>query len=97
MTPEQTNFLYFAAKQYIWWKEPEKALKHPQKVLAQVMNIGVWDDVCKMSGVFSKEELRQVLLMAEAGQFSRKSWQYWNCILTNCSIDSIPKPPTRAL
>jgi len=33
----------FAAK-YIWWKTPEEAVARPERVIAQVMNIGDYDD-----------------------------------------------------
>ena len=97
MNSVQTEFLYFASKRYIWWKSPESALKYPQRILAQIMNLGSWDDVRKMYELFSKDELRKVLLEAEAGQFSEKSWCYWNYILANCPINSVPNPPERVL
>jgi len=33
------------AAKYIWWKAPDEALLYPERVVAQVMNIGDYDDV----------------------------------------------------
>jgi hypothetical protein len=33
------------ARKYIWWETPEEAVAMPQRVLAQVMNIGDYADV----------------------------------------------------
>ena len=30
---------------YIWWRTPDEAVAMPQRVVAQVMNIGDYDDV----------------------------------------------------
>jgi len=29
---------------YIWWKTPDEAVEFPERLLAQVMSIGDWDD-----------------------------------------------------
>ena len=33
------------ASKYIWWKTPEEAVVMPERVIAQVMNIGDYSDV----------------------------------------------------
>ncbi len=33
------------ARRYIWWKRPDEAIREPRSVIAQVMNMGDWDDV----------------------------------------------------
>ena len=32
------------AARYIWWKTPDEALLYPQRIAAQVMNIGDFED-----------------------------------------------------
>jgi hypothetical protein len=32
------------ARRMIWWKQPEEALRYPDRLLAQVMAIATWDD-----------------------------------------------------
>ena len=91
----KTTYLLQAAQKYIWWKSPEDALKYPQILLAQIMNIGVWDDLCELSRVVAKEELRNVLYGADAGQFNARSWHFWHYYLTDCVLGDVPPLPTR--
>ena len=56
----------FASK-YIWWKTPEEAVTMPERVIAQVMNIGDYADVQALATLVGDEVLRDVLMHAEAG------------------------------
>lgn len=73
----QTEFLTNMAVKYIWWETPEEAIAHPRRILVQVMEIGVWDDLCVLVSLFSNEDLLEALLNAEAGQFRPRSWHFW--------------------
>ncbi len=33
------------AEKYVWWKTPSETLAQPERLFAQVMNIGDYDDV----------------------------------------------------
>ena len=57
------------------------------------MNIGVWDDVCKLAELFPQSELENVLNTAEAGQFNERSWHFWH----NRFSDEVPPMPKRIL
>jgi hypothetical protein len=92
MNENQRNFLLVAARKYIWWKTPEESLLYPRMVLAQVMNIGVWDDLCRMIEFFAESELEDVLDHAEIGQFNGRSWSFWNYRLRG----EVPPMPKRA-
>lgn len=83
------------AKKYIWWKAPEEAVKFPQKVIAQVMNIGDFDDVQKLTSQVGDDILRETINKAEAGQFSPKSWSYWHYRLRLAEVDKVPPLPVR--
>jgi hypothetical protein len=89
----QKTFLSRAARRYVWWETTNDALEYPQRVLAQVMNIGVWKDMCDLVEIFSPQELLDVLDNAEAGQFNERSWSFWHNRLTG----NIPPMPKRTL
>jgi hypothetical protein len=38
------------AKKYIWWETPDEALESPRRVIAQVMNIGTFEDASPARG-----------------------------------------------
>ena len=73
----QIEFLSNMANKYIWWETTDEALTSPQRVLAQIMNIGTWDDSCVLVQLFSNAELIEVLENASAGQFRPRSWHFW--------------------
>jgi hypothetical protein len=84
------------AGKYIWWKAPVEAVKAPERVLAQVMDIGVWQDMFLIRDLFGEEILRAVLRNAEAGWFRGRSWHYWHYVLGLAKDSSdIPPLPTR--
>lgn len=91
MNEAQNAFLLHAAKRYIWWETTTGAMAYPQRVLAQVMNIGIWNDMCKLVELFPTQELLAVLSKAEIGQFNERSWNFWHVRLA----DKTPPMPKR--
>jgi hypothetical protein len=90
----QASLKPFASK-YIWWKTPEDAVAMPERVIAQVMNIGDYADVQTLASQVGDEALREVLIHAEAGQFSERSWAYWHYRLGLSGVDGVPALPVR--
>ena len=91
---DQTALKPLAAK-YIWWKTPEEALAMPERVIAQVMNIGDYADVQTLAHQVGDDVLREVVTHAQAGQFDQRSWVYWNYRLGLASLDHVPPLPSR--
>ena len=83
------------ARKYIWWKTPEEAVVMPERVIAQVMNIGDYSDVQALASQVGDKVLRDVLTHAEAGQFNERSWAYWHYRLGLSSVDHVPALPVR--
>lgn len=83
------------ASRYIWWKTPEEAVTMPERVIAQVMNIGDYADVQSLVSQVGDEVLRDVLTHAQAGQFSERSWAYWHYRLDLATVDHVPAMPVR--
>lgn len=86
----------FAGK-YIWWMTPDEAVAKPERVIAQVMNIGDYPDVQALVAQVGDEVLREVLAHAEAGQFNERSWAYWHYRLGLSSVDHVPPLPLRRI
>jgi len=83
------------ASKYLWWKTPDEAVAFPDRVIAQVMNMGDYADVTALAAQVGDEVLRQVLLRAEAGQFSARSWTYWHHRLGLATVGQVPPLPIR--
>lgn len=82
------------AEKYVWWKTPDEAVEMPGRVVAQVMNIGDYDDVQLLVQQVGEEMLRDVLIHAEIGQFSERSWNYWHYRLNLAAPEQVPPLPT---
>lgn len=83
------------ARKYIWWKTADEALAMPERVIAQVMNIGNFVDMQAMAGTVGDAVLASVLRGAEAGQFNARSWTYWHYRLGLAQVDEVPALPVR--
>lgn len=89
--------LALLAKKYVWWKSPEDAVGQPERVIAQVMNIGDFEDIQRIEALAGTEMLARVLTQAEIGQFTPRSWSYWHYRLGIADIDDVPALPLRRL
>lgn len=92
INPEQ---LKTYAKKYIWWKSPDEAVRQPERVISQVMNIGDYEDVQSMEALVGEDTLKAVIAGAQAGWFNIRSWHYWHYRLGLSHIDNIPNLPSR--
>ncbi|MFM7548003.1 MAG: hypothetical protein ACKO8I_03855, partial [Cyanobacteriota bacterium] len=75
---QELELLSPMATQLIWWQPAEQALRHPGRVIAQVMDIGTFEMAQLLRQGLGDRRLAQVLQQAEAGWFSPRSWTYWH-------------------
>lgn len=94
MTEIEKLLLKFAAK-YIWWKTPQEAYSWPERLIAQVMNIGEFEDKQELIRVVGKEALVKTLNNAQAGWFNDRSWAYWHYQLELSELEKLPPLPVR--
>lgn len=85
------------AGKYIWWKTPDEALERPERVIAQVMDIGDYEDVQALAEHVGDDALRDVLTHAEAGWFNERSWHYWHYRLGLAELEQVPPMPSRQM
>lgn len=94
-TPLHHELLRLLAAKYIWWKTPDEALRQPERVVAQIMNIGDYDDMQLLKKQAGVDYLREVLARAEAGQYNARSWAYWHYRLGLAAPGQVPRQPRR--
>ena len=80
------------ARRLVWWKTPEEALRAPDRVIAQVMALGTWDDIEIAKRHWGIEAFRRVLTAPPPGVFDRRSWNYWHVVF---GIAPTPPLPVR--
>lgn len=95
MIPISPQLLKPFASKYIWWKTPQEAVDMPERVIAQVMNMGDYADVQALALQVGDAVLQEVLAHAQAGQFNERSWAYWHYRLGLPSEDQVPALPVR--
>lgn len=95
MDPIDHDVLKKLASKYIWWKSADEAVATPQRVIAQVMNIGDFDDMQTLAREAGDDVLRKVIRQAEAGQFDERSWAYWHYRLGLAELERVPPLPRR--
>jgi hypothetical protein len=83
------------ATRYIWWKTPEEAMQSPRRVVAQVMNLGDFEDMRQLTDIVGEDELRETLRHAEPGEFTARSWHYWHYRLGLAELGQVPPLPQR--
>ncbi len=98
MTESELMTLRPFASKYIWWKRTDDAMVTPERVVAQVMNIGDYGDVQVVANSIGDNYLCHVLQHAEIGQFSARSWTYWHYRLGLVTPnETMPEMPKRRL
>jgi hypothetical protein len=84
-------------RKYIWWAPIGDAPHAPERVIAQVMDIGTYEDIRRMETALGFERLADVMIGAAPGWISRRSWSFWHGRLARDTTRMIPdEPPRRA-
>jgi hypothetical protein len=84
------------ARKYLWWMDPEESLQDQDRLVAQVMNLGTFDDVRYVEQKLGADYLRRILKKARAGYFDDRSWTYWHYRLGMSTPGKVPAPPQRS-
>ena len=88
------RFLGQLAKKYVWWLTPREALRRPQLILCQLMQLGTWDDVVRARELLGDRRLRAALRKAPPGVLDAMSWSYWNRFyFRSAPVPPMPKRP----
>ncbi len=72
MNPINQIGLTSLARKYVWWKTPAEALEMPERVIAQVMNMGDYADVQQLAHQVGDD----VLLTRARGRIGTIGWDW---------------------
>ena len=84
-------------RKYLWW-EPIGDRPHSEdRILAQTMNLATYDDILLLEQTVGGARLVEIMLHAEPGWISDRSWEFWRGRLSLATGATIPnKAPRRA-
>jgi hypothetical protein len=85
-------------RKYLWW-QPVGGQPHSEdRIIAQTMNLGTYDDILLLEHTVGKARLVEIMLRAEPGWFNNRSWEFWRGRLSFSTGAVIPhEAPRRAL
>ena len=73
------SLLLELARRYSWWSAPEETVvSNLPRLVAQVMEMGTWDDAHALLDSLGAEPFREVLRQPPPGTLSPKSWAFWH-------------------
>jgi len=82
-------------RKYLWW-EPVGGQPHSEdRIIAQTMNLGTYDDILLLEQTVGKPRLAEVMLHAEPGWFNDRSWEFWRGRLSFATGAMIPREAPR--
>jgi hypothetical protein len=82
-------------RKYIWWAPIGDKSHTPERIIAQVMNMGTYEDIRRLETALGFERLADVMLQAAPGWISPRSWSFWHGRLARETTTAIPAEPPR--
>ena len=80
---------------FFWWDPVGSQPRSNARILAQAMDLASFDDVRRLEKELGSDCLAEVLLSAEPGWISDRSWEFWRGRLALATGRAIPEEPPR--
>ena len=84
-------------RKYIWWQPVGDVPHSEERIIAQAMNLGTLEDICRLERTLGYDRLAQVMLRAQPGWFSDRSWEFWRGRLSLALGRALPAEAPRRL
>jgi len=83
-------------QKFFWW-ESVSGPRSDDRILAQAMDLALFDDVRRLEKMVGPSRLVEVMRKAEPGWISERSWEFWRGRLTRATGARIADvPPQRS-
>src|SRR5215218_11008903 len=79
-------------RKYMWWSPTGDSPHPPARIIAQVMNLGTYEDIRRLESAVPPERLAEIMGNAQPGWFSARSWEFWRGRLSACGRPSRTSP-----
>jgi hypothetical protein len=90
-----TNAITEFGRKYLWWQPADGHAHSEDRIIAQTMNIGTYDDILLLERTVGQARLVKVMLGAAAGWINDRSWAFWRGRLSLATGAAIPVGPPR--
>jgi hypothetical protein len=81
-------------RKYFWWETVDSQPRSDARILAQAMDLASFEDARRLETTLGPSDLADVMLSAEPGWISERSWEFWRGRLLP-SGRAIPETPPR--
>lgn len=82
-------------RKFFWWEPIGPEPRSHARILAQAMNLALFDDIRFLEQTLGPARLAEAMLEAEPGWFSDRSWELWRGRLSLATGWTIPDAPPR--
>jgi hypothetical protein len=82
-------------RKYLWWKPSGQQPHSDDRIVAQTMNLGTYDDILLLERTVGKVRLVEIMLHAEPGWINDRSWEFWRGRLSLATGAAIPNEAPR--
>jgi hypothetical protein len=82
-------------RKYFWWDPIGLQPRSEIRILAQAMSLASFNEVRRLETIIGPSRLADVMLRAEAGWISDRSWEFWRGRLGRTAGKAIPEAPPR--
>jgi hypothetical protein len=80
-------------RRFFWWEPIGSSPRTHTRILAQAMNLALFDDIRRLEQTLGPECLARTMLEAQPGWFDKRSWELWRGRLSRMTDIAIPDTP----
>lgn len=80
---------------FFWWEPVGLQPRSHARILAQAMNLALFEDVRRLEKTLGPNRLAEAMLETEPGWISERSWEFWCGRLTLATGRAMPNAPPR--
>jgi hypothetical protein len=80
---------------FFWWEPVGLQPRSHARILAQAMNLALFDDVRRLEKTLGPHRLADAMLEVDPGWISERSWEFWRGRLTLATGRALPDAPPR--
>ena len=82
-------------RKFFWWEPVGSQPRSDARILAQAMDLALFEDVRRLEKQLGADRLVDVMVTAEPGWISERSWEFWRGRLMLATGRAIPQMPPR--
>jgi hypothetical protein len=83
------------ARRYLWWPAIAAEGHSSDRMLAQIMRFGTYEDIRKMESIVYPDVLAELMRTSAPGWFDDRSWSFWRGRLSLSGELAIPEQPPK--